>query len=193
MLYVIEHLEPRLSRWVLIEYEHASMIVGRDNLAFTNVKRGARKLQRFGVVYKESAVDLFDDEGTIILDPRASELLEPSDFKQTNTIIVGGILGDHPPRGRTYKLITSRMKKAKAKSLGDGQFSIDGSIYMALKVSQGFRLEDIPIARGLTLKCGSLEIHLPFCYPLINGKPVVSPKLLDYLLEKDIIEDGSRS
>ncbi|MHC1637022.1 MAG: hypothetical protein ACXQTU_02500 [Candidatus Nezhaarchaeales archaeon] len=190
VLYVIEHLEPRLSRWVLIEYEHASIIIGKENLAFTNVVRGAKRLQRLGRVYEKSAVKLFDNEETIVLDPKADKLLEPSDFEDAKVVVIGGILGDHPPRGRTFSLLTSKMKKAKARSLGDCQFSIDGSIYMAFKVSQGLRLSDIPIARSLTLKCGSLEIHLPFCYPLVNGKPVISPKLLDYLLETDVVEAG---
>lgn len=190
VLFVIEHLEPRLSKWVLIEYEHASLIVGKENLAFTNVKRGFKTLGKFGKVYEKSAIELFDNEKTIVLDPKATELLEPSDFDNTEIVVVGGILGDHPPRGRTFKLITSKMKRARAKSLGNRQFSIDGAIYMALKVAQGLRLSDIPVADSLTLKCGDLEIHLPFSYPLINGKPVISPKLIDYLLKTDIVQAG---
>lgn len=193
LLFVIEHLESRLSRWVLIEYEHASLMVGKDNLAFTNVKKGFRALDKFGKVYRESAVDLFDDERTIVLDPKADELLEPSDFSDTETVIVGGILGDHPPRGRTFSLITSRMKRAKARSLGNRQFSIDGAVYMALKVAQGIKLSDIPVADSLTLKCDALEIHLPFSYPLVNGKPVISPKLINYLLRTDIVQAGFRN
>jgi len=191
LLFVIEHLEPRLSEWVLIEYEHASMIVGRENLAFTNVKRGFKALERLGKVYRESAVELFDREDIIVLDPKAEELLEPSDFDHVRAVVVGGILGDHPPKGRTFKLITSKMKRARARSLGDCQFSIDGAVYMALKVASGVRLSEIPVAKSLTLKCGDLEIHLPFCYPLVNGKPVISPKLIDYLLRTDIVEAGT--
>ena len=191
LLFVIEHLEPRLSEWVLIEYEHASMIVGRENLAFTNVKRGFKALERLGKVYRESVVELFDREDIIVLDPKAEELLEPSDFDHVRAVVVGGILGDHPPKGRTFKLITSKMKRARARSLGDCQFSIDGAVYMALKVASGVRLSEIPVAKSLTLKCGDLEIHLPFCYPLVNGKPVISPKLIDYLLRTDIVEAGT--
>ena len=191
LLFVIEHLEPRLSKWVLIEYEHVSMIVGRENLAFTNVKRGLKTLQRLGRVYRESAVELFDSEGTIVLDLKAEELLEPSDFDSARAVVVGGILGDHPPRGRTFKLITSKVKRARARSLGNCQFSIDGAVYMALKVASGVRLSEIPVANSLTLRCGDLEIRLPFCYPLVNGKPVISPKLIDYLLETDIVQAGT--
>ncbi|MEM0233617.1 MAG: SAM-dependent methyltransferase [Candidatus Nezhaarchaeales archaeon] len=187
-LFVIEHLEPRLSKWVLIEYEHASLIVGKDNLAFTNVKRGFKTLEKLGKVYRESAVELFDNEGVIVLDPRADKLLEPSDFNDVESVVVGGILGDHPPRGRTFTLITSKMRRARARSLGNRQFSIDGAIYMALKVAQGVELSDIPVADSLTLKCGDLEIYLPFSYPLVNGKPVISPKLIDCLLKTDIVQ-----
>ena len=191
LLFVIEHLEPRLSKWVLIEYEHASTIVGRENLAFTNVKRGFKTLQKLGKVYRESAVGIFDREDTIVLDPKAEELLEPSDFEDARAVVVGGILGDHPPRGRTFSLITSRMKRARARSLGECQFSIDGAVYMALKVASGARLSEIPVANSLTLRCGDLEIHLPYCYPLVNGRPVISPKLIDYLLRTDIVQAGT--
>ncbi len=191
LLFVIEHLEPRLSKWVLIEYEHASAIVGRDNLAFTNVKRGFKSLQRLGRVYRESATELFDREDAIVLDPKAERLLEPSDFERARVVVVGGILGDHPPRGRTFRLITSKMKRAKPRSLGKCQFSIDGAIYMALKVASGVRLSEIPVASSLTLKCGDLEIRLPFCYPLVNGRPVISPKLIDYLLRTDVVQAGT--
>jgi ribosome biogenesis SPOUT family RNA methylase Rps3 len=191
LLFVIEHLEPRLSKWVLIEYEHASMIVGRKNLAFTSVKRGFKTLQRLGKVYRESAVEIFDREDTIVLDPKAEEPLEPSDFDSASMVVVGGILGDHPPRGRTWSLITSKMKRARARSLGKCQFSIDGAVYMALKVASGVRLSEIPVANSLTLKCGDLEIRLPFCYPLVNGKPVISPRLIDYLLKTDIVQAGA--
>jgi len=191
LLFVIEHLEPRLSRWVLIEYEHASMIVGKENLVFTNVKRGFKTLQRLGRVYRESATEVFDREDTIVLDPKAEELLEPPDFDCARTVVVGGILGDHPPRGRTFSLITTKMKRARAKSLGNCQFSIDGAIYMALKVASGVKLSEIPVANSLTLKCGDLEIRLPFCYPLVNSRPVISPKLIDYLLRTDIVQAGT--
>lgn len=191
MLFVIEHLESRLSKWVLIEYEHASLIVGRENLAFTNVKKGLKVLQKFGKVYRESAIELFDNEKTIVLDPQADELLDPSDFCHAETVVIGGILGDNPPRGRTFKLITSKMKRARARSLGKGQFSIDGAVYVALKVAQGVKLSEIPLARSLTLKSGCLEVHLPYSYPLVNGKPVISPKLIEYLMETDVVQAGN--
>ncbi|MEM4576488.1 MAG: SAM-dependent methyltransferase [Candidatus Nezhaarchaeales archaeon] len=192
VLFVIEHLEPRLSKWALIEYEHASLIVGKESLAFTNVKKGFNILQKFGKVYRESATELFDNEKTVVLDPKANELLDPSDFCYAETVVVGGILGDNPPRGRTFKLITSKMKKVKARSLGKGQFSIDGAIYMALKVAQGVKLSEIPLATSLTLKSGCLEVYLPYSYPLVNGKPVISPKLIEYLMETDVVQAGSR-
>ncbi|MEM0217833.1 MAG: SAM-dependent methyltransferase [Candidatus Nezhaarchaeales archaeon] len=192
-LFVVEHLEPRLSKWVLIEYEHASLIVGKDNLAFTNVKKGFKTLEKLGKVYRESATELFDNERVIVLDPKADKLLEPSDFDNVESVVVGGILGDHPPRGRTFALITSKMRRARARSLGNRQFSIDGAIYMALKVAQGVKLSDIPVADSLTLKCGNLEIYLPFSYPLVNGKPVICPKLIDYLLNTDIVQVGFKN
>ena len=38
MIYIIEHLEPKLWEWCILEYEHISQTVGKDNLWFTNIR-----------------------------------------------------------------------------------------------------------------------------------------------------------
>ncbi|MEM2811468.1 MAG: hypothetical protein QXH62_00920, partial [Candidatus Bathyarchaeia archaeon] len=64
MLFVIEHLEPRISKWLYFEYEHASEIVGRDKLVFTNVKEreDAKILSNLGTVRGESFIEIFDQK-----------------------------------------------------------------------------------------------------------------------------------
>ncbi|MCS7113946.1 MAG: SAM-dependent methyltransferase [Nitrososphaerota archaeon] len=191
-LFVIEHLEPETGKWLLYEYEHACRIVGKKNLMFTNVKRkeDSAKLSKFGSVEEKSAIELFSPEKVIILDPKAEQPLKPQDFTGKEAVVVGGILGDHPPKGRTYKLITKRFRNAQARNLGKLQFSIDGAIYVAKLVSQGTPLENIPIKRGLTLKLNdNAEIYLPYAYPLKNGKPLISRKLVDYLCSEQIVKD----
>ena len=50
MKFVIEHLESELYEWCLIEYEHISKIVGKDNLTFTNIKsEDKKKLRDYGI------------------------------------------------------------------------------------------------------------------------------------------------
>lgn len=190
MIFVIEHLESRISKWLYFEYEHASEIVGRDKLVFTNVKeRGdAKILSNLGMVRSESFIEIFDQKRIVILDPQASEELKPEDLRGKDAIIVGGILGDNPPQGRTKKLITSKAPEAIARNIGSGQFAIDGAIYVAKLVCQGFRLRDIPVKRGLHVKLGDkAEVYLPYMYPLKNGKPVISEGLLRYLTSDEIV------
>lgn len=191
---MIEHLEQEVSKWLYIEYEHASEIVGKERLVFTNVKgRDASILSSLGIVRSESFIEIFDQRKVIILDPKAKEKLKPEDFWGKEAVIIGGILGDHPPRGRTRKLITSRAPEATARSLGRGQFSIDGAVYMAKIVYEGTRLEDIPVKRGLRVKLSErAEIYLPYLYPLKDGKPVISEKLLRYLTSEEIIADEEK-
>ncbi|MEM1562132.1 MAG: SAM-dependent methyltransferase [Candidatus Bathyarchaeia archaeon] len=190
MLFVIEHLEPRISKWLYFEYEHASEIVGRDKLVFTNVKEreDAKILSNLGTVRGESFIEIFDQKKIIILDPQASEELRPEDLRGRDAIIVGGILGDNPPQGRTRKLITSRAPEAIARNIGSGQFTIDGAIYVAKLVCQGFRLKDIQVKRGLHVKIDDkAEVYLPYMYPLKDGKPVISEGLLRYLTSDEIV------
>lgn len=192
LLFVIEHLEMEISKWLYLEYENASRIVGKDRLIFANVKRteDVKSLSNLGIVKRESFIELFDQKEIVILDPRARESLKPEDFDGKKAVIIGGILGEHPPRGRTRRLITLRAPEAAARNIGRGQFSIDGAVYVAKMVSEGVRLEDIPVRRGLRVKINSVtEVYLPYMYPLKDGRPVVSEELLKYLVSEEIVRD----
>lgn len=194
MLFVIEHLEPEVSKWLYLEYKHASKIVGRDRLVFTNVKKeDVDILSSLGIVKSRSFIEIFSQRKIVILDPRAKEKLKPEDLENKEAIVIGGILGDHPPRGRTRELITLRAPEAAARNLGRGQFSIDGAVYMAKMVCEGFRLEDIPVRRGLRIKINErAEVYLPYVYPLRDGKPVISEELLRYLISEEIVRDEEK-
>jgi ribosome biogenesis SPOUT family RNA methylase Rps3 len=183
--FVIEHLEAVMGKWLLIEYRHVSKIANEKRLIFTNVKRKshALKLSRIGTVRQESFTQIFRPEELIILDPKAYFPLRTEDFNNKSAVIVGGILGDHPPKGRTHTLITKRCPKATIRNLGKAQFSIDSAVYMAKLVSEGTPLEKIPIKKGLTIKVSENHfIHLPYAYPIKNGKPLISKELINYLL-----------
>jgi len=123
----------------------------------------------------------------VVLDPLADKAMEPSDVSPNTLIVVGGILGDHPPRGRTWKLLTKRALSlgARARNLGHFQLSIDGAVYVALEVAKGKHLRSIPLIQNPTFKkrIGDtvIEITLPYAYPLVNGKPLLAPGLLDFI------------
>ncbi|MEM3673617.1 MAG: SAM-dependent methyltransferase [Candidatus Bathyarchaeia archaeon] len=185
-LFVIEHLEPIVGRWLLIEYKHASKIAGENRLIFTNVKKKSHylKLSKIARARQEDFTKIFSQEEIIILDPKAQTPLKPEDFNGKKAVVVGGILGDHPPRGRTSTLITSRVPKATARNIGKTQFSIDSAVYMAKLVNEGIPLEKIPVKKGLTIKVSENHlIHLPYAYPLKDGKPLISKELIKYLLK----------
>lgn len=187
MLFVIEHLEPELSEWLFLEYSSAARIAGRKNLLITNVrsKRDRERLSKICRAVGWSARVLFNSSDVIVLDPQARKALTPSDRAQV--IIVGGILGDDPPRGRTKKLLSIWLPRAMKRNLGKHQFSIDGSIYLAKQVLSGHPLEEIPCARGVEIKVEpGLSIVLPFSYPLVGGKPLISPPLVRFLKRRGI-------
>jgi len=191
MRLVIEHLEPHLSKWLLIEYENASRLTG-GNILFTNVKNPSwRKiLSKFGEVSSKSVIEHYP-AGTdiIILDPIATKSLSPEEINKETWIVIGGILGAHPPLRRTRKLLSSRMPWAKKRSIGRWQFPIDSAVYIALLISKGIPLEAIPVKQGLEMvveQKGTYKhtIYLPYAYPLVNGKPLISKKLIEYLIEE---------
>jgi len=184
---VVEHLEPKLSAWLLFEYENASKLLGK-NVLFTNVKsrRAREKLRRFGGVERRSVLDIFPNEKLAILDPRAKRALAPRDFDGNTVAVVGGILGEHPPRGRTRAFLASKAPKAKTRNLGHEQFTIDSAVYVTKTIMGGKKISAIPLTRGLILRVklkpsGVYEVELPYVYPLVKGSPLVSKKLLKYL------------
>jgi len=174
----IEHLEPELGRWVLAEYRSSYRIAG-DLLTVTGAEIPGipSTSKRFH--------ELVDPSRAVILDPQAPETLEPGELKGFEAIVVGGILGAHPPQGRTKKLLSDRFPEAAKRNIGRHQFPIDASVYIALEVMRGRRVEDIPIALGLIIRrrIGRVEheIELPYAYPLVGGKPLISDEVLEIL------------
>ncbi|AEC51080.1 hypothetical protein PNA2_0161 [Pyrococcus sp. NA2] len=177
---VIEHLE-EISEWLLLEYKHVAKWWG-DKLIFTNVKPEERKiLAEIGSVITESITKLpFDRSKIIILDLQAEEELKPEDIEEDTIIVVGGILGDAIPRGRTRKLITSKMKGVKVRHIGRPQFSIDGASIIAKLIAEGKRLEEIEYEENPTIKLDEFsEITLHYAVPKVDGKLLITPGLIE--------------
>src|SRR3989338_2394151 len=119
MKYVIEHLEPKVFKWCVLEYRHISETVGRKNLIFTNVKNGRKLLEPLGKVYKESINEL-KLKNACVLDISAEKTLGKADNK-FDYILLGGILGDYPRRRRTRRIKV----RAEKRNLGKKQMSTD--------------------------------------------------------------------
>lgn len=183
MLFVIEHLDC-VGKWLIIEYRHAAKLVGEDKLLITNVrsKRLAEALRRLARVDRRRVWEIFDQKKLIVLDPQAEQRLSPRDFEDAEAVVVGGILGDHPPRGRTRLLLTKKMPAARARKLFDTQLPIDAAVYVAHQVYLGKPLEEIPLCQEVEIRHD--EVHstvLPFAYPLVDGAPLISEELVEYI------------
>jgi len=177
---VIEHLE-EISDWLWLEYRHVSEWWG-DGLIFTNVLPGEReRLARLGSVVGESVTRFpLDRSKVIVLDLQAEEELKPEDIGEDTVIVVGGILGDAVPRGRTAEFITSRMEGVKVRHIGKPQFSIDGASIVAKLIADGKRLQEIEYEENPTIKLDEFSgITLHYAVPKLNGKPLLTPGLID--------------
>ncbi|MEK6918724.1 MAG: SAM-dependent methyltransferase [Nanoarchaeota archaeon] len=186
-VFVIEHLEPRVSKWVLIEYERISSIVGKDNLWLTNVKSKTdrSKISKFGKVFKDS-VSKMSLNYSCVLDPQADQLLSPDDSAKFKFFVFGGILGDYPPKKRTNKELTQFLPDADIRNIGDKQLSTDNAVWVVNKIVNNKKVfGELKFRDRLEVRINDVEsIILPYRYPLIDGKPSVSPKIIDLLKKK---------
>jgi len=184
VIYIIEHLEPKVFKWCLIEYKNISKMVGKDSLWFTNIKRKNKNLEKLGKVLKESASKL-NLKNACVLDPETNKTLSPNEARQFDYFIFGGILGDYPPRKRTTPELTSKIRNAEARNIGRKQMSTDNAILVTKEIAQGIPLEKMRFQDKLTIKISDIEsIELPYSYPIVKGKPQISKELVSYLKKK---------
>ncbi len=177
---IIEHLED-VSDWLWLEYSHVAEWWG-DRLIFTNVLPEEReRLAKLGSVIGESVTRFpFDRSKMIVLDLQPEEELKPEDIEEDTIIVVGGILGDAIPRGRTREFITSRMEGVKARHIGKPQYSIDGASIVAKLIADGKRLEEIEYEENPTIKLDEFsEITLHYAVPKLDGKLLLTPGLIE--------------
>jgi ribosome biogenesis SPOUT family RNA methylase Rps3 len=182
-MYIIEHLEPRIWKWCLIEYKHILKIVGRKNLWFTNVKKGSSELKKYGRVIK-SSVKYLNLKNACVLDPDAKKTLTPKEAQKFHYFIFGGILGDWPPKKRTKQLLSSFLNCEK-RNIGKKQMSTDTAVFVVKSVKEGTPLHRINFRRGIEISTGKNEsVRMPYQYALIDGKQLISPELVSYLKRK---------
>ncbi len=186
-IFIIEHLESKLWPWCLIEYESISNIVGK-RAWFCNIKseKDARKLSSYGRAISQSLKGLnINMKYACVLDPLAKKTLSMKEASRFQYFIFGGILGDQALNGRTKRELTRFLKKAQSRNLGPGQFSTDNAVYVVREIVKGKELKDIKFKDGIEIKINKIEsVILPYRYPIINGKPKISAKLVKYLKNK---------
>lgn len=181
--YVIEHLEPRMWRWCLIEYKHISKLVGRKNLLFTNIKRKNKELEKYGATLKKSVKELRLNNACL-LDPAAEKTLNPNEAGRFDYFIFGGILGDYPAKRRTEKML-AHFINAAVRNLGKKQMSTDNAVAVVKIIKNGIPLNKINFKQGIEIIIKKGEsVCLPYRYVLINKTPLVSDELITYLRRK---------
>jgi len=184
--FIIEHLEPKLWPWCLIEYEHISETINKDNLWFTNIKNKSdeKKLSKWGKVSKESVTKM-NLNNICILDPEAKETLSPKSAADFEYFLFGGILGDYPPKKRTQDELTKFIKNPKTFDIGKEQMSTDNAVFVVKQIIDGKKFEDLKFKDGIEVEINDIEsVELPFRYTLVNEKPFMSPKIVEYLKKK---------
>ncbi len=186
-IFIIEHLEPKLSKWCFIEYERISGIVGKSNLWFTNIKNKSeqKKLSKFGMVFSKSVKEL-KLSNVCVLDPQTDKILKPSD-KKFKYFVFGGILGDYPPAKRTKKELTQFLPKSSVRNIGKKQFSTDNAVWVVNEIiNNNKNFNELKFRNNFELKINDVEsIILPYIYPIDkNGKQMMSEKIVEYLKKK---------
>ena len=183
---IIEHCEPQLSEWLMLEYKHSVKIWGK-NTVFTNVtdKKTTETLKNIGKTEKKNAKELLSNKRCIVLDPQSKKTLTTSDFSNLDAIVVGGILGYEKPQGRTKKLISDKCK-FETRNIGKIQLTIDGAVYVANAIALGKKLKEIEISYEIEIVHDSIHSTiLPFGYPIIDNKPIITPGLIEYITKDD--------
>lgn len=193
-----------MSPWMMSEYGYVIKLFknGGSSVLFTNVKsqRAREVLREMGADVTESSVADLVIRGLLrcplVLDPKAGEPLRPEDLAKTDSVIIGGIMGEHPPKGRTFREITSRLTpRAMARNLGRYQLTIAGAAYVLKRVAEGARLESLDIRFGLkfTISVGGYEviIELPYAFPYEGGKPVLPENYLEVVARRSLAYEST--
>ncbi len=194
---VVEHMEEEPTRWLVAEYIEARDAALDAGLGF--LVAGVRDprlqsiLSREGVDWSwEHSWELCDKPGTIVLDMWAERDLQPWEAEAADCIVVGGIMGDHPPRGRG-RLLSWMFDWSSVRRLGPWQMSIHTAVWAAIMVARGVRVEDLPLAVGAEIEVeagfGTVRVELPFAYPKgPDGRPVV-PERIRKILARGVVYD----
>jgi len=189
MKFVIEHLEPELHDWCLIEYEHIFKIVGKNNLIFTNIKKqkDVKKLQKYGAVYEKSMADL-NFQNICVLTQYSEKTLMANDKSKFQYFVFGGILGDNPAKKRTNILINNfkkRKTKFETRNLGSRQMPTDVAVFVASQILSGKKLNDLKFIDDLEIEINENEsVTLPFRYVVDGNRLVINEKLVEHLRKR---------
>ncbi|KAI9780863.1 MAG: hypothetical protein M1839_006490 [Geoglossum umbratile] len=192
-LYVVEHLDPELGPWSMLEYlsiAEESNAAGSEfclsSVSPTLDLPGELQVVP-GLRVETDSVESFladEKERVCLLDPSAMKDLSPEDGGLFDVFLFGGILGDDPPRDRTSEL---RKKGYEGRRLGPKQMTTDTAVRVTRKVVQDkIPLHQIPYVDFPELQINRHEsTEMPFRYVKgEDGQPVMPQGMLE-LIKKD--------
>jgi len=197
-LIVVEHMEEYPTRWLIEEYSIAMNEAYKSGTLFliAGVKDPslASILARRKIPWtREHSWDLYDLPGTIVLDMWASRNLDPHEAESARIFVIGGIMGDYPPRGRG-RLLSCHYDWSSIRKIGDKQMSIHTTVWALGQIMRGTPAGKLPLCDEqasfeLDLGFSTVEITLPFAYPCDkNGRPNI-PEKIRRILARGIIWD----
>jgi ribosome biogenesis SPOUT family RNA methylase Rps3 len=113
-LFIVEHLDPELEDWQVLEYRCIAEECHSSQSKFLlsglpSSTRAAEQLKLPSSCLTEQGVEgLYsspsDRSRVCLLDPKASQDLSPQDGDIFQVYLFGGILGDDPPRGESFSI-----------------------------------------------------------------------------------------
>jgi len=194
---LIEHMEEKPTRWLLAEYAEAHEAAARAGMTLlvTGVRDPALQslLSNMGIPWEEGhAWELADRPGTIVLDMWAARDLEPVEAGAACCFVVGGIMGDYPPRMRGA-LLTGMFDWASTRRMGREQMTIHTAVWAVGLVASGTPVNRLPLAVGGVVEVetpmGRVSVELPYAYPRgEDGRPRV-PERVARILARGVVWD----
>lgn len=193
MKYIIEHMEPGFTPWVVLEYSTIIKEVGKENLILTSLPEGTteadipQELIDLGIQWTtDECISIAESRQSLcLLDPAASQDLTPSDSEKFEYFVFGGILGDHPPRDRTGEL--RKKYGLEGRRLSELQMTTDTAVRSTQLIIQNqIKFEDITFIDYPEIRFNRYEAtEMPFRYVMDKtGKPIL-PDGMIALIKKD--------
>jgi ribosome biogenesis SPOUT family RNA methylase Rps3 len=174
MRIIIEHLEPEMHEWYKIEYERISKLIGEENLTITNTKENLEFCNT-----EEKSIKEMKQNNACILDPEAKEKLTPETAKKHNTFILGGILGDNPPKDRTKTELTKYLPY-ESYNLGKEQMSTDTAAQVTKMIYEGKPLEKMKFVQGVEIEVeDGISVTLPYKYLIKENQLQIDPRIIE--------------
>jgi len=186
-IFIIEHAEPELFDWNIIECEQMGKYIQKERLWYTNMPSCPAQLTDSGICHAKPFTQLnLDARKICVLDPTAKQILSSDDAKQFDYFVFGGILGDKEFDGRTGRLVTSKQNGVVIRNLGPKHLATDTAVLVAKLLLEGKKYEDIRFAVEVEIEINENEsVTLPFAYVIMDGKAMISEKLVEHLRERE--------